>query len=114
LLVVAVNDDAGARRLKGDARPVVPARDRARVVSALDAVGAVVVFSDDDVSRLLEVLRPRVHAKGTDYTVDTVPELAVARRLGVETVIAGDEKTHGSREVIARLRAGARGGRDRS
>jgi rfaE bifunctional protein nucleotidyltransferase chain/domain len=105
-LIVAVNDDAGARRLKGNGRPVVTAADRARVVAALDAVDAVLVFSDDDVARILEGLRPHVHAKGTDYTAETVPEYEVAQRLGIATVIAGDEKTHASREVIARLRAG--------
>lgn len=103
LLVVAVNDDAGARRLKGATRPVVAAADRARLIAALDAVDAVLVFSDDDVARILESLRPGVHAKGTDYTAETVPERAVAARLGIETVIAGDAKTHASRDVVARL-----------
>ncbi len=104
-LMVAVNDDAGARRLKGDARPVVPAGDRARVIASLDAVDAVLVFADDDVTRLLEALRPSVHAKGTDYTAESVPERGAAARLGIETVITGDSKTHASREVVARLRA---------
>lgn len=105
-LVVAVNDDAGTRRLKGAGRPIVPAIDRARLVAALDAVDAVLVFGEDDVAGILEQLRPRVHAKGTDYTAETVPEYDVAARLGIETVIAGDAKTHASREVVARLRAG--------
>jgi len=109
-LVVAVNDDAGARRLKGDGRPVLPADDRARLVAALDAVDAVLVFADDDVVRILETLRPQVHAKGTDYTTETVPERAAAVQLGIETVITGDAKTHASREVVARLRATERPG----
>jgi rfaE bifunctional protein nucleotidyltransferase chain/domain len=104
-LVVAVNDDAGARRLKGATRPVVTEQDRARLVAALDAVDAVLIFAGDDVVEILETLRPRVHAKGTDYTADTVPERGTAQRLGIETVIAGDAKTHASREVVARLRA---------
>lgn len=107
-LVVAVNDDAGARRLKGPTRPVVTERDRARLVAALDAVDAVLIFGGDDVVNILEALRPSVHAKGTDYTADTVPERGTARRLGIETVIAGDAKTHASREVVARLRASER------
>jgi rfaE bifunctional protein nucleotidyltransferase chain/domain len=106
LLVVAVNDDAGARRLKGEGRPVVPADERARLVAALADVDAVIVFGDDDVVRILTELRPQVHAKGTDYTVETVPERAAALRLGVETVIAGDPKTHASREVLSRVRGG--------
>jgi rfaE bifunctional protein nucleotidyltransferase chain/domain len=104
-LVVAVNDDPGTRRLKGAARPVVPAADRARLVAALDVVDAVLVFGDDDVAGILQCLRPSVHAKGTDYTAEAVPEYHVATRLGIETVIAGDAKTHASREVVARLRA---------
>ena len=107
-LVVAVNDDAGARRLKGEGRPVVAAADRARLVAALEAVDAVLLFADDDVARILEVLRPHVHAKGTDYTTDTVPERGAAVRLGIETVIAGDAKSHASREIVGRLRAAER------
>lgn len=107
-LVVAVNDDAGTRRLKGSGRPVVPAVDRARLVAALGAVDAVLVFGGDDVANILERLRPCVHAKGTDYTAETVPEYNVAVHLGIETVIAGDAKTHASREVVARLRAEVR------
>ena len=102
-LVVAVNDDASARRLKGEGRPIMPAADRAQLLAALDAVDAVLVFSEDDVTHILEGLRPRVHAKGTDYTPETVPERAAAARLGLETVITGDPKTHASREIVARL-----------
>ena len=107
-LVVAVNDDAGARRLKGAARPVVAELDRARLVGALGVVDAVLIFAGDDVVKILEELRPSVHAKGTDYTADTVPERGTAARLGIETVIAGDAKTHASREVVARLRTAGR------
>ncbi len=112
-LVVAVNDDAGARRVKGEGRPVVAGADRARLVAALDAVDAVLLFGDDDVVRILEALRPQVHAKGTDYTAETVPERGTAARLGIETVITGDAKSHASREVVARLRAPERGDRSR-
>lgn len=105
-LVVAINDDESTHRLKGDGRPVVPAGDRARVVAGLDPVGAVLLFSDPDVAVILEGLRPAVHAKGTDYTENTVPEVAHARRLGIETVIAGDPKSHDSRSVVSRMRGG--------
>jgi len=104
-LVVAMNDDASARRLKGEGRPIVAARDRAQLLAALGAVDAVLVFSEDDVTHILDGLRPSVHAKGTDYTPESVPERAVAARLGIETVIAGDPKTHASREIVSRLRA---------
>ena len=106
-LVVALNDDAGTRRLKGPGRPAIPARDRAALVAAIAVVDAVLVFGDDTVERVLRELRPAVHAKGTDYTTDTVPERQVARELGIETVIAGDPKTHASREVLVRVRSNA-------
>lgn len=103
-LVVALNDDGSTRALKGAERPIMPAIHRARLIAALDMVDAVLVFSALDVSRILRTIRPACHAKGTDYTVDTVPEREVARSLGIKTVIVGDPKTHASREVLERVR----------
>lgn len=103
-LVVAINDDESTHRLKGDGRPIVPAADRARIVAGLSVVDAVLVFADADVAAILETLLPAVHAKGTDYTAETVPEAAHARRLGIETIIAGDPKSHDSRTVVRRMR----------
>lgn len=108
-LVVALNDDEGTRRLKGPGRPVVAQADRAAVLAALSSVDAVVLFGDASVVGILERLRPDVHAKGTDYTVETVPELETSRRLGVETVIVGDAKTHASSALLDAIRRG--GGR---
>jgi rfaE bifunctional protein nucleotidyltransferase chain/domain len=105
LLVVALNDDASTRKLKGKSRPILPASHRARILAALDMVDAVLVFSARDVSRILRAIRPACHAKGTDYTADTVPEREVSRSLGIETVIAGDPKSHASREVVGRVRS---------
>jgi rfaE bifunctional protein nucleotidyltransferase chain/domain len=104
VLVVAVNSDASARPLKGPGRPILPAEARARLVAALGAVSYVTVFDEPDVSALLSALRPDVHAKGTDYTVDTVPERETARRLGVRVAIVGDPKRHSTRELLGRLR----------
>jgi D-glycero-beta-D-manno-heptose 1-phosphate adenylyltransferase len=104
LLVVAVNSDASERRLKGAGRPLLPARDRARLVAALRAVDYVVVFDEPDVRRLLAELRPAVHAKGTDYTVDSVPERETAAELGIRVAIVGDPKLHSTRDLIARVR----------
>jgi len=104
VLVVAVNSDASARPLKGPGRPILPAEARARVVAALGAVSYVTVFDEADVSALLSALRPDVHAKGTDYTVDTVPERETARRLGVRIAIVGDPKRHSTRDLLTRLR----------
>ncbi len=105
-LVVALNGDAATRRLKGPGRPVLDARARAEVLAALRSVDAVLVFESDTVAAILERLRPDVHAKGTDYRVDTVPERETAQRLGIATVIVGDPKDHASRAIIERVREG--------
>ena len=103
-LVVAVNNDASTRKLKGAGRPVVGEEARTRILAALQCVDSVLLFGDDNVEHVLEALRPSVHAKGTDYTAETVPEAAVARRLGIRTVITGDAKAHASRDIVARMR----------
>ena len=104
-LVVAVNDDASVAVLKGSGRPIQTAVDRAELVAALRMVDYVVVFPDLTVERLLRAFEPEVHCKGTDYTVDTVPERAIVRAYGGRTVIVGDDKDHSTRDVIARIRA---------
>jgi len=103
-LVVALNDDESTRSLKGERRPVLPAASRARILASLEMVDAVLIFSARDVSRILRAIRPACHAKGTDYTVETVPERGVSKTLGIETVIVGDAKSHASREVLERVR----------
>jgi len=103
VLVVAVNDDASVAALKGEGRPILPAADRAEIVAAVGGVAYVVVFGDADVARLLRRLRPDVHCKGTDYTVDTVPERAVVAAYGGRTAIVGDPKSHSTRDLVARL-----------
>ena len=104
VLVVAVNGDSSVRTLKGAGRPILAADARARLVASLAAVNYVIVFQDPDVTRLLSALRPNVHAKGTDYTADTVPERETAHRLGVRIAIVGDPKQHSTRDLLARLR----------
>jgi rfaE bifunctional protein nucleotidyltransferase chain/domain len=103
VLVVAVNDDDSVRRLKGPGRPVMPEADRAELVDALRGVDYVVLFGDDTVGPLLEAVRPDVHCKGTDYTVDTVPERAIVQAYGGRTAIVGDPKDHHTREILTRL-----------
>jgi D-glycero-beta-D-manno-heptose 1-phosphate adenylyltransferase len=100
VLVVAVNDDAGTKRRKGPGRPILPGPERAEIVASLEGVDLVVLFGDDDVTRILEHLRPDVHCKGTDYTEETVPERDVMRRLGGVTRIVGDPKDHSTRDFI--------------
>jgi len=110
-LIVAVNGDASAHALKGAGRPVMPAAERARLVAALRPVDLVVVFEEPTADRLIEELRPAVHAKGTDYRPDTVPERATAQAQGTAVKIAGDPKAHASRELFERVRAQAAAGR---
>jgi rfaE bifunctional protein nucleotidyltransferase chain/domain len=105
-LVVAVNDDRSVRELKGAGRPILTAADRAELVAALRGVDFVVVFGDNTVERLLLAIKPDVHCKGTDYTVDSVPERAVVARYGGRTAIVGDPKSHSTRDLIARLSRG--------
>lgn len=105
-LIVAINDDASAAAQKGPGRPVQGAAERARLVAALSSVDRVVVFDEPTVDALLEALAPEVHAKGTDYRVDTVPERGTMERLGGVTAIAGDAKHHASRELYERIRGG--------
>jgi rfaE bifunctional protein nucleotidyltransferase chain/domain len=104
VLFVGLNSDAAVRRLKGPGRPLMPAAERAELLAALRQVDHVVVFDDDTADRLVERLRPHIHAKGTDYTEDSVPEGATARALGVQVAIAGDPKRHSTRDVIALVR----------
>ena len=103
-LIVAVNDDAVAGG-KGPGRPVLPAADRAELVAALRGVDYVVIFPEPTVTPLLQLLRPDVHCKGTDYTADTVPERDTVRAYGGRVAIVGDPKDHSTRDLLARLRA---------
>jgi rfaE bifunctional protein nucleotidyltransferase chain/domain len=104
LLVVAVNSDASAARLKGPGRPILDEQARAQLVAALAAVDYVTIFGEPTVEPLLEALRPAVHAKGTDYTSETVPEREAARRVGARVAIVGDPKQHSTSELLAQVR----------
>ena len=108
-LLVAVNADRSVAALKGNGRPVQTAAERAEIVAALEMVDYVVVFEETTVAPLLERFRPDVHCKGTDYTVDTVPEREVVRAYGGRTAIVGDPKDHSTRDLLSRI-AGARSG----
>lgn len=109
-LVVGINGDRSTAAHKGPGRPVMGAADRASLVAALRGVDGVVVFEQATVDPLLEALQPDVHAKGTDYRVDTVPERETMTRLGGVTAIAGDDKRHASRELVERIRRTPSGG----
>jgi D-glycero-beta-D-manno-heptose 1-phosphate adenylyltransferase len=100
ILVVAVNDDSSVTGLGKRKTVVTPAEERAEIIAALDCVDYVTVFSDPTVERLLLTLKPDVHAKGTDYTVDNVPERDIVRSYGGEVAIVGDPKDHSTRDII--------------
>jgi rfaE bifunctional protein nucleotidyltransferase chain/domain len=108
LLIVAINDDQTVRALKGEGRPILPAADRAELVAALRCVDLVVVFPEPTVGPLLEAIRPDVHCKGTDYTLDSVPERDVVRSYGGRIAIVGDPKDHSTRDLLARIAEASR------
>ena len=103
-LVVAINSDASVRGLKGPTRPILAEADRAELVDALRAVDYVVIFDEPTVTPLLELLKPDVHCKGTDYTVDTVPERDTVRAYGGRIAIVGDPKDHSTTDLLSRLK----------
>ncbi len=104
VLMVGVNSDASVRKLKGVGRPILDENARAALVAALRCVDYVVIFGEDDVETLLRELRPDVHAKGTDYTAESVPERGVAAELGIRVAIAGDPKDHATRALFQKIR----------
>jgi rfaE bifunctional protein nucleotidyltransferase chain/domain len=99
-LIVAINSDESVRALKGEGRPLMPAEERAEILSALADVDALIVFPERDVRALIREVRPDVHAKGTDYTADTVPERDVVLECGGRVEIVGDPKDHSATEII--------------
>jgi rfaE bifunctional protein nucleotidyltransferase chain/domain len=103
-LIVAINSDVSVRALKGPARPILPESDRAELVAALRAVDYVVIFDEPTVAALLELLKPDVHCKGTDYTVETVPERDTVRAYGGRIAIVGDPKDHSTTDLLSRLK----------
>ncbi len=104
LLVVGINSDSSARALKGEGRPILPQAARAELVAALACVDFVVIFDEPTVEALLRLLRPHVHAKGTDYTAESVPERSIADELGIRVAIVGDPKDHSTRDLLAQVR----------
>lgn len=103
-LVVGVNGDASVRALKGSGRPLMPATERAEILAALEPVDAVVIFAEPDVRQLIRELRPDVQAKGSDYTVDNVPEREVVAECGGRVAIVGDPKDHSATELIKKVK----------
>jgi len=103
ILVVGVNGDASAAKLKGPGRPVVPQAERAELVAGFGCVDYVVIFHEESAEAVIRALRPDVHCKGTDYKADTVPERDAVASYGGRVAIVGDPKTHATRDLIAKL-----------
>ena len=103
-LIVAVNADASVHALKGEGRPLMPAEERAEILASLEDVDAVLVFPEKDVRAIIHEIRPDFHAKGTDYTAESVPERAEVEACGGRVVIVGDPKNHSASEIISRSR----------
>jgi rfaE bifunctional protein nucleotidyltransferase chain/domain len=108
-LVVAMNSDASVRRIKGEGRPFMPAQERAEIVAALADVDAVVLFEEPDVRALVREIRPDIHAKGTDYTRENVPERDEVLAYGGRIEIVGDPKDHSTTEMLSQVRERDRG-----
>ena len=100
-LIIGINSDRQARTLKGEGRPFMPENERAELVSAFRFVDLVTIFDEPTVEQLIRAIRPDFHAKGTDYTADTVPEREIVRECGGRVAIVGDPKDHSSTELIA-------------
>ena len=113
-LIVALNDDESVRRLKGEGRPILAAADRAELVAALRCVDYVVIFSEPTVGPLLQAVKPDVHCKGTDYTLDTVPERDSVRAYGGRIAIVGDPKDHSTRDLLTRIGLSGPGAAERT
>lgn len=100
VLVVGINSDKQVRQLKGEKRPLMPERERAEIISALSFVDYVTIFDEPTVTELIRAIQPDFHAKGTDYTPETVPEREIVKEYGGQTVIVGDPKNHSSTDLI--------------
>ncbi|MFH1904816.1 MAG: D-glycero-beta-D-manno-heptose 1-phosphate adenylyltransferase [bacterium] len=103
ILIVGINDDESESQLKGHGRPIMPEEERIEIVAALECVNYVVLFSDLTVENLLRIIKPAIHAKGTDYTAETVPEQNIVLSYGGQIAITGDRKNHSTTDIIKKI-----------
>ena len=103
ILFVGINNDASESQLKGHGRPIMQEEDRIEIVAALECVNYVVPFSDLTVENLLRTIKPAIHAKGTDYTAETVPEQDIVLSYGGQVAITGDKKNHSTTDIIKKI-----------
>lgn len=100
ILIIGLNSDKSVSRLKGNGRPIIKQKDRALILSAFEFVDYVTIFNEKDARKTLEMLQPTYHAKGTDYTKDTVPERKISKKYGIKVIIVGDKKRHSTKDLI--------------
>ena len=100
ILIVAINSDASIKKIKGEKRPILPESERLEILEAIEYIDYLLVFDEPSVDNLLRQLKPNIHAKGTDYTKETVPERQTAIELGIETIIAGSPKENATKDII--------------
>ncbi len=100
ILVVGLNSDKSVRAIKGKGRPIIKQQDRATILSSFQFVDYITIFNEKDVRKTLKILKPTYHAKGTDYTKETVPEKEISKKLGIKIIIVGDKKSHSTRDLI--------------
>ena len=103
ILIVGINSDKSELQLKGTGRPVMPEEDRIEIVAALECVDYIVLFSELTVENLLGIIKPAIHAKGTDYTTETVPERDIVISYGGQVAITGDRKNHSTTDIISKI-----------
>ncbi len=104
ILIVALNSDSSARGLKGKEKPIIPLEERIEIISSIQAVDYVTSFEEEDAEKTLLILKPHVHAKGTDYTTETVPEKNVVASFGGKIAIVGDPKDHSTKDIIQKVK----------
>ena len=104
ILIVALNSDSSARKLKGEERPIMPLEERVEIISSIQAVDYVTSFEEENADKILAILKPHIHAKGTDYTTETVPEKDVVASFGGKIAIAGDPKAHSTKDIIKQIK----------
>jgi len=105
VLIVAVNSDDSVKKIKGEGRPIIPAEERSEVIAALECVDYVVIFHETLPNRVIETLKPDVHVKGGDYSVDELPEAKIVKSYGGKVIILRKVEGRSTSEIIRRIKA---------
>ena len=104
ILIVAINSDISVKLSRGNSRPIIKENERVEIISALEVVDFITIFDEKDVSSVIKLLKPDFHAKGTDYSEDSVPEKDIVEEIGGKVIITGDPKDHSTTDIISKLK----------